>query len=315
MQASGTTRDRRILALWRGIPAIAVTIVGALVHTKRRALAFFDELCLPTGTLAAHYHALRRESEEGAKALVAKGLPADAPPLIDVTISGGGFRIGYALGVLYALNAVAAIQSRWRIDRAAGSSSGASLALLTHTHRWEENVVGALAYVAVTRRYLLVLPGILWNRLLHKMVPRDTPLPTPGKVTFVHTAFSCCQVHSRRVSSFSSTADLIKASIASAAMPFVTCPWALPMMWYHGELVLDGGITELCPDIGHEAAKPLLFIRYHGLPAMYQKLRIVLFPSQRCLIALVRLGITDGLRLAAGESVPGLNVRAAPPSP
>jgi predicted acylesterase/phospholipase RssA len=199
--------------------------------------------CMCHLALAAYKHSL--VSEEGKRAAsdaLAKlweraeakiaALPESCcfPPEIDMVCTGGGFKNCYSCGVAIALKILHQRRSQGKVRRLAGASAGSQVAFLVLKGDFELGLRWCFAVAKTFTDFPYVRPEPLWTYFYTKEA-YATPLPAPGalRISISRLVWSNTipTFTNEIVDSFEDVQQLADALLATASIPFLTCPGLL----------------------------------------------------------------------------------------
>jgi len=252
------------------------------------------------------------EMEQLAKRSVAEvqcqGDASSFPTEIDIVISGGGFKVCYAGGIVRTLQ-----EHGVKIVRYAGCSAGAQIAFLLATGQLPSGVRWMHAVAETFRQFPYVRPEPLWDFFYRRAARLASSVPEPG--TF---AVSITQVLrwlppvgcNQMVVEFSDVEEVGDSLMSTASVPLLT--GGLLGRRFRGMRVLDGGLTDNCPKFA-DAARPQLVITWNGLDPHWHGRMCGLHFTAAEMRELVAMGIKDACRLLQGEDVAGLSLLREPP--
>mmetsp|Transcript_45823 Transcript_45823/g.84018 ORF Transcript_45823/g.84018 Transcript_45823/m.84018 type:complete len:334 (+) Transcript_45823:49-1050(+) len=296
-----------------GAAAVGTAGLCFLVQHYRRyckkAFAYYLRLLdseLYDGHIAEMEQLAKNSIVEVKNQMESSSLPAE----IDVVISGGGFKVCYAGGIVRALQ-----DHGVKVTRYAGCSAGAQIAFLLATGQLPSGVRWMHAVADTFQKFPYVRPAPLWDFFYRRAARLAGSVPEPG--TF---AVSITEVvrwlppvgYNHMIVEFSSVEDVGDALMATAGVPLLT--GGLLGRRFRGLRVLDGGLTDNCPKFP-DAPRPQLVITWDGLAPHWHGRMCGLHFTAVEMRELVAMGIKDGCRLLQGEDVQGLSlIREPPPS-
>ena len=224
---------------------------------------------------------------------------ASFPKEVDLVVSGGGFKVCVAGGVLYTLE-----QAGVRVVRAAGASAGAHVGFLMLHGMLTRGLHWALCVAQTFSRFPLAHPEPMWAHF-YGNAASEVPVPPPG-----HFMISLCEIVRwwpaqgvrRRRSEYRTRGEVAQGLLATAAVPLLLTSGRARR--YGGVDVLDGGLTDNCPIFEpHDRPRPIVVVHYDDLPAeLTAGANAGIFYSFDQMLRMARLGIASGERLLAGEA-------------
>jgi hypothetical protein len=284
-----------MLSAATGLPVlIALLLLIALVHLgfryyeyNRRAIAYFQSR-MSSMDYEQMVSSVRDEATFAAAAV--QHLKPSLPAEVDLVVSGGGFKVCVAVGVVLVLQALGV-----RIVRVAGTSAGAQVAFLILNHCLDDGMRWTASVAATFSRFPFMRPAPMWEIFYRDTMAMRCPVPSPGEFTV-----SVCEIVSwlpprgraLRASVFVDKAMVGEALLATATVPWLLAGWFRLSRRFLGRDVVDGGLTDNCPAFT-DGIRPQLVISWDNLPA---RLTEGLFFSHDECLELTRLGIAEGIR-------------------
>ena len=117
-----------------------------------------------------------------------KHLKHRLPAEVDLVVSGGGFKVCCAVGVVLVLQELGV-----RVRRVAGSSAGAQVAFLILNDRVDDGIRWTASVAATFARFPVMRPAPMWE-LFYRDVARRSPVPAPGEFTASMCEIVSCYV-------------------------------------------------------------------------------------------------------------------------
>lgn len=269
-----------------------------------RAIAYFKSRMVSAAN-EAMVHKLRDEAETAAAGV--QHLKHLLPAEIDLVVSGGGFKVCYAVGIVLVLQALGV-----RIKRVAGTSAGAQVAFLILNQCIDDGIRWTASVAATFVRFPLMRPAPMWEIFYRDMALR-CPVPAPGEFTV-----SICEIvswvplrgRSLRASVFDDKPMVSEALLATATVPWLLAGWFRLSRRFQGRDVVDGGLTDNTPHFT-DGLRPQLIISWDNLP---RRLREGLFFSHDECLELTQLGIHGGVQLVQQQQQQELYQKGQQPS-
>jgi hypothetical protein len=239
------------------------------------------------------------------------------PRELDMVFTGGGFKNCYSAGAALALHILHQHRHQGQVKRSAGASAGAQVAFLAFKGDFDLALRWCFAVAKTFTDFPYVRPEPLWT-YFYTQEAHSVPLPEPGalRISVSRLVWPSWQqpipsFSNMVVDSFDSAQCLADALMATASIPFLTCPGLL--RWYTpgsttttqdrrgGMWVIDGGVTDNSPRFT-DGKRPQLVVTYKHLPPHYQK---IFYFSRKEMLELIRMGIDDCITMVSETSGAG----------
>ena len=221
---------------------------------------------------------------------------------IDIVLSGGGFKNSYSMGIFMVINKLQKINKHIKINRFAGTSSGAQTSYLLINNELDTMIKMSYSTIDTLNKYPYARPKPFWEFFFSQMI-QTYGVPDKNKlhmsVSKVNLLYP--SLENKIISDFKNEDELLDSIMGTSGIP-----WFLINMfgYYRNMFILDGALTNNTP-IFTDNKNDQLVINFDTLDEKYNKL---FFYTKDELTNLIKKGIDDIIDLLNGKELDNIKI-------